>query len=396
MRISRRYWICAMLAGVTSAWLSRGLPASAAGDEKTLGTGSFASLAFSHDGQRLLTASALLPRVAQIWELASGKEVRRFEGHLAPLRSAAFSPDEKYVVTAAGTGTFLSHIPADYSARIWEAATGKELRQLIGHKGFVYSAAFNLDASKILTTGDDSMAILWDAKSGKQLFRFPGIEFQRPALFSPDGGLVSSVRGGDGHYYVQLWDANSGKELRRCGEHDDKITGVQFSPSGELILTASRDSTARIWETATGKERQVLRGHTSRLRGVAFSADGKRAATASEDKSARLWDAETGAEIRFCVHLGPVITVELNRDGSRLLTTSDLPVGTDRIENAHTRVATLWNIETGRQIAQRALSSIYGRDHCTFSPDGNSFFITLHTTAELCRSDTGETVRQYK
>jgi len=147
-------------------------------------------MAYSRDGKYLLTSNDLLPRIAQIWNLETGKEVRRIQGHLAGLHTAMYSPDEKLVVTGAGIGTLLSHVPSDHTARIWDATTGKELLRLAGHKGFVYSAMFNRDGTKILTTGDDSTAILWDAKTGQQLFRFTKIAFQRPAVFSPDGKLV--------------------------------------------------------------------------------------------------------------------------------------------------------------------------------------------------------------
>jgi WD40 repeat protein len=396
VEISRRHWVCAMLAGASSTWLSCGSRAQEVGDEKTLGTGSFASLTFSHDGHRLLTASGALPRVAQIWDLASGKEVRRLEGHLAPLRSATFSPDEKQVVTGAGTGTFLSHIPPDYTARIWDATTGKELKQLTGHKGFVYSATFNPDASRILTTGDDSIAILWDAKTGKPLFQFANIEFQRPARFSPNGKLILGVRGGDGRYYAQLWDADSGRELRRCEGHKEELTDARFDSKGARVVTASQDASARLWDVVTAKELRVLARHTGWLRSAAFSADNRQVVTASEDKTAKLWDAETGAEVRSFPHFGPVFKAELNRNGTRLMTISDLPVGNDRIENDRSPVAMLWEVSTGRKVAQMAINNSYGRDHALFSLDGKSFFITLYSTAVLCSAETGATIREYK
>ena len=55
--------------------------------------------------------------------------------------SAAYSPDGKSIVTASG----------DQTARIWDAATGEELRQLTGHTGSVNSAAYSPDGKTIVT-----------------------------------------------------------------------------------------------------------------------------------------------------------------------------------------------------------------------------------------------------
>ena len=73
---------------------------------------------------------------------------------------------------------------------------------------------------------------------------------------------------------------------------------VRFSPDGRRILTASKDSTARIWDAASLTEIRVLRGHTLVLTHANFSPDGKFITTGSHDSSLRLWDAATGEELR--------------------------------------------------------------------------------------------------
>ena len=75
------------------------------------------------------------------------------------MNSAAFSPDGSRIVTAS----------RDKTARIWDAASAKEIAVLRGHEGAVNSAAFSPDGSRIVTASEDKTARIWDAASGKEI-----------------------------------------------------------------------------------------------------------------------------------------------------------------------------------------------------------------------------------
>jgi hypothetical protein len=80
-------------------------------------------------------------------------------GHESPVGSAAFSPDGARIVTASG----------DDTARIWDAATAKEIAVLRGQKSTVLSAAFSPDGARIVTASEDSTARIWDAATAKEI-----------------------------------------------------------------------------------------------------------------------------------------------------------------------------------------------------------------------------------
>ena len=79
--------------------------------------------------------------------------------------------------------------------------------------------------------------------------------------------------------------------------HGGSVTGAEFSPDGQILLTASTDATARLWRADTGALIAELAEHTGELRSAHFNADASRVVTASDDKTARLWDARSGALI---------------------------------------------------------------------------------------------------
>ena len=108
------------------------------------------SAAFSPDGTRIVTAS--LDQSARLWDAATAKEIAILRGHDDAVNSAAFSPDGRRIVTAS----------RDKTARLWDAATAKEIAVLRGHDKEVHSAAFSPDGTRIVTASDDKTVRLWD------------------------------------------------------------------------------------------------------------------------------------------------------------------------------------------------------------------------------------------
>src|SRR5947199_10201709 len=77
--------------------------------------------------------------------------------------------------------------------------------------------------------------------------------------------------------------------------HSGSVYAVAFLPDGQLVVSASGDSTVRLWETATGSCRSTLEGHSEYINAVAFSPDGQLVASASGDSTVRLWETATGS-----------------------------------------------------------------------------------------------------
>ena len=70
------------------------------------------SVAFSPGGETL--ASASYDKSVRLWEVATGNEIQRYQGHENPVESVAFSPDGKTIASAS----------QDNTIRLWNVSTG--------------------------------------------------------------------------------------------------------------------------------------------------------------------------------------------------------------------------------------------------------------------------------
>ncbi|MFH1739482.1 MAG: WD40 repeat domain-containing protein, partial [bacterium] len=252
--------------------------------EITLGMGTLVNTAYSPDGRYIATCGGL---GAFLWDVETGEMARWFSGHTAPVNSVAFSPDGTKVLT----GSY------DRTAKLWDVESGAEIRTFSGHIGYVYSVVFSPDGTRVLTTEGDGTAKLWDAEAGTEIRTFSGWTWGiSSVVFSPDGMKVLT---GSYDGTAKLWDVESGAEIRTFSGYIGYVNSVAFSPDGMRVLTvgmliigdvligdAILDYTAQLWDVETGAEIRTFSGHTSILFSVAFSPDGTKVLTGSGDGTA--------------------------------------------------------------------------------------------------------------
>jgi len=113
--------------------------------------------------------------------------------------------------------------------------------------------------------------------------------------FSPNGKLVAVSGGAPARFgEIQLWDAESHKELQSFKVANDSVFGVSFSPDGERLAFGSEDKTVRVISVNDGKELMKFDNHSDWVLATAFTVDGKRLLSGSRDRAMKLINVANG------------------------------------------------------------------------------------------------------
>lgn len=215
---------------------------------------------------------------------------------------------------------------------------GRERWRVSAHKGAAYRVDWSRDGSMVASAGADATVRVYDGATGTERLVYKGHATPVPGLdFSPDGARIASASyrmettpegGRQVIGTVRVWDAATGEDAFAVDAGVKPISMVRWSPDGRRIAAGSWDGEVHVFDaSAGGANHLTMKMPESEVYAavncVAWSPDGARVLCGSKDRTARVFDAASGELLGTVEHEGWVTACAWSGDGKWLATGSE-------------------------------------------------------------------------
>ncbi|RNA19080.1 Serine-threonine kinase receptor-associated [Brachionus plicatilis] len=270
-------------------------------------------------------------------------------GHTRPvvdLRFSDITPYSYFIISACKDG-----LPM-----LREGDTGDWVGTFVGHKGAVWGATINKEATRAATGAADFTAKLWDAKSGVEIHSFSHRHIVKSVDFSSDTNHLVT---GCNDKNLRLFDLeNYATDPKVFSGHNSNIKKCILAEGSKKIISISDDKTLRVWDTVSNNQITQL-NFDDIPTSIEQSRDGKMLIL-SHGKSVELYDLEKLEKVKFFSIPSVISAVSISPDKSLFVCGS---------ENF---TLYKYSIETGAEI--ESFKGHFGPVHCIqFSPDGEVY-----------------------
>jgi WD40 repeat protein len=341
----------------------------------------------------------------RLYDLTSESPCRVLTTHDGDVTSVGFTPDSSAVVSG-------SH---DQTVRFTGIDDGVMRWRAPGYYEHVNSVALSGDGSILITGSSDwrfarerlqagtkqigpGAVRVWDARTGRLVRRLgePWVQVMAVAI-SSDGRRVAAgggVAGGKGAVYV--WDTASGAALWSAERFASEVLAVAFSGDGRLLAVDEAGGDVTVREAETGSVGHTLPDHRGGATSIAFSPDGTTLFCGEAHGGTRVWDIGTGRLLRTCDVPRPqaeAFTVDrlmnsigVTADGGTLATCAS------SVNNEFVGATRVWDARTGALKRDFTAEKIRGRP-MAISPDGSTI-ATGGKSVKLWDANTGKLLRE--
>ncbi|MFO1459251.1 MAG: c-type cytochrome domain-containing protein [Verrucomicrobiota bacterium] len=210
------------------------------------------ALAFNPDGQWLASGSGEPSRSGDLWFWDTRTWVPVFglpQLHSDAVLSVAFSPD----------GRSLASGGADRFARLVDVASGRQVRIFEGHTGHVLGVGWRSDGQSLATAGADLQVKFWDPASGERRKVATGFGHEVTAIVHLPGTDHWLAGSGDGGLRVLN---ENGEKVRSLTGGDDFTQSVAITQDGQTVVAGGQDGALRVWSADQEQPRLVFPSET--------------------------------------------------------------------------------------------------------------------------------------
>jgi len=393
----KRFWaylLSLVLTCLLSAYAnSQNAPAEFQRPEAVLQVGhrrAVRAIVFGPDGRWL--ASGAKDNTVKIWEVASGRLLRTLYGHGAAVNALAVSPDGKLLASGSGNtydvryaklffkGGQVGGAHEDTTVRLWEVASGRQLRTLQGHGLAVMALAFSADG-RTLTSASSDFIKVWEVSSGNELRSLP--VFRLPNGIGPATEIASLLfevphKNPDVHKWEKTFE--------------ELATEIVISPGGETVAAALPRKKFRLYDTIHIRQPHEidLLARPEAPGSLAFSRNGQLLAYIKNSKEIVVQNVASEQDVwHMPINTsGQSVAICFAPDGKFVMTES--------LEGSR-RILQRWSGSTDRPLEQVTINDDRISRLTTFSPDGRYLAMAARGghSPELRDSATAELVRVF-
>jgi len=269
------------------------------------------TLDWNYDGT--LLATGCYDGYARIWD-SRGNLKATLTKHTEPIFSLKWNE----------TGEYLLSGSVDKSAIVWDVQTFTVKQQFEFHTAPTLDVDWR-DQTTFATCSTDKLIYICQLGKQKPLICFQGHSDEVNSIrWSPQGQLLVSCSDDS---TAKLWKIDSPQFVQNFTDHKKEIYTCDWSPTGhgsvnpnrDLVLaTASFDTTVKLWEPEVGKCLRTLSKHLDPVYAVAFSPNGQYVATGSFDRYLHIWSVKDGTLVKSYRGGGGIFEVSWNMTGDKI------------------------------------------------------------------------------